>query len=256
MPADRVNHLSMHPLFPFHMNCDHRMRRRHQQQGVENQPEDQANDDQDQIENRGKWLPVQEQPKRRYQRSKDVDHREATMLGLGVASLVRNQTTASPCLRIDPMKVTNKPASSSSAQWPVRGTASLSFSRHRTCLRRFSTEGFLELSGFRKPQERKQLTVVHALTQIDLSSIVFFLGILLAVATLEHTQVLATLAAWLDQTIGRTDVIVLALGLISAIIDNVPLVAASMGMYGIAQFPPDSFSGNSLRTARAQAGRY
>src|SRR5438045_3708974 len=66
MPADRVNHLSMHPLFPFHMNCDHRMRRRHQQQRVENQPEDQANDDQDQIENRGKWLPVQEQPKRRY----------------------------------------------------------------------------------------------------------------------------------------------------------------------------------------------
>src|SRR4051812_10725848 len=39
-----------------------------------NQPEDQANDGQDQIENRGKWLPVPEQPKRRYQRSKDVDH--------------------------------------------------------------------------------------------------------------------------------------------------------------------------------------
>jgi Na+/H+ antiporter NhaD/arsenite permease-like protein len=93
----------------------------------------------------------------------------------------------------------------------------------------------------REPQERKQLTVAHALTQIDLSSIVFFLGILLAVATLEHTQVLATLAAWLDQTIGRTDVIVLALGLVSAIVDNVPLVAASMGMYGMAQFPPDSF---------------
>jgi Na+/H+ antiporter NhaD/arsenite permease-like protein len=93
----------------------------------------------------------------------------------------------------------------------------------------------------KQPQERKQLTVAHALTQIDLSSLVFFLGILLAVATLEHTQVLAALAAWLDQTIGRIDVIVIALGLISAIVDNVPLVAASMGMYGIAQFPPDSF---------------
>jgi hypothetical protein len=206
MPADRVNHLSMHPLFPFHMNCDHRMRRRHQQH--------QANDDQNQIENRGKWLPIQEQPKRRYQRSQDVDHQEATVLGLGVASPVRNQTTASPCLRIDPMKVTNRPASSSSAQWPVRGTASLTqFSRHGTCLRRFSTEGFLELSRVREPQERKQLRVAHALTQIDLSSIVFFLAILLAVATLEHTQVLATLAAWLDQRIDRTDVIVL-LGLI------------------------------------------
>ena len=93
----------------------------------------------------------------------------------------------------------------------------------------------------KQPQKRKQLTVAHALTQIDLSSIVFFLGILLAVAALEHTKVLAALAAWLDQTIGRTDVIVIALGLISAIVDNVPLVAASMGMYGIAQFPPDSF---------------
>ena len=88
---------------------------------------------------------------------------------------------------------------------------------------------------------RKRLTVAHALTRIDLSSIVFFLGILLAVATLEHTKVLAVLAAWLDQSIGRTDVIVLALGLLSAIVDNVPLVAAAMGMYSLAQYPPDSF---------------
>ena len=86
-------------------------------------------------------------------------------------------------------------------------------------------------------------STAHALTQIDLSSIVFFLGILLAVATLEHAKILAALAAWLDQTIGRTDVIVIALGLISAIVDNVPLVAASIGMYGIAQFPPDNSLG-------------
>jgi len=94
----------------------------------------------------------------------------------------------------------------------------------------------------KKPEARRHLTVAHALTQIDLSSIVFFLGILLAVATLEHTKVLAALAASLDQTIGRTDVIIMALGLISAIVDNVPLVAASMGMYRIIpQYPPDSF---------------
>lgn len=93
----------------------------------------------------------------------------------------------------------------------------------------------------KEPQERRHLTVAHALTQIDLSSIVFFLGILLAVATLEHTQVLAALAKWLDQTIGRTDAIVMALGLISAIVDNVPLVAASMGMYGLTHYPPDTF---------------
>jgi Na+/H+ antiporter NhaD/arsenite permease-like protein len=91
------------------------------------------------------------------------------------------------------------------------------------------------------PETRQRLTVAHALAQIDLSSIVFFLGILLAVATLEHTGILAGLAGWLNQTVGRQDVIVIVLGLISAFVDNVPLVAASMGMYGLAQNPADSF---------------
>ncbi|HNH36765.1 MAG TPA: sodium:proton antiporter, partial [Rhodocyclaceae bacterium] len=65
--------------------------------------------------------------------------------------------------------------------------------------------------------------------------------ILLAVATLEHTRILAALAGWLDQAIGRQDVIVLAIGLVSAVVDNVPLVAAAMGMYSLEQFPPDHF---------------
>lgn len=93
----------------------------------------------------------------------------------------------------------------------------------------------------KEPPVRERLTLADALTRIDLSSIVFFLGILLAVATLEHTQILASLAAWLNQTVGREDVIVIILGLISAIVDNVPLVAASMGMYSLAQHPTDSF---------------
>jgi len=94
----------------------------------------------------------------------------------------------------------------------------------------------------KEQDEKARLTVAHALTRIDLSSIVFFLGILLAVATLEHTKILAALSGWLDQVIGRQEVIVIVLGLISAIVDNVPLVAASMGMYGLAQYyPPDSF---------------
>lgn len=93
----------------------------------------------------------------------------------------------------------------------------------------------------KEPEVKRHLTVAHALTQIDLSSIVFFVGILLAVATLEHTEILSALAAWLDRTIGRQEVIVLILGLISAVVDNVPLVAASMGMYSLAQYPADSF---------------
>src|ERR1700730_12799320 len=48
VPADRLHHLPMPALFPFHMNRDHRMRRRHQRQDVENQPENHAKDDRDQ----------------------------------------------------------------------------------------------------------------------------------------------------------------------------------------------------------------
>ena len=88
---------------------------------------------------------------------------------------------------------------------------------------------------------RHHLTLAHALSRIDMSSIVFFIGILLAVATLEHTHILASLAVWLDKTVGRQDVIVLIIGLVSAIVDNVPLVAASMGMYSLTQFPADHF---------------
>jgi Na+/H+ antiporter NhaD/arsenite permease-like protein len=88
---------------------------------------------------------------------------------------------------------------------------------------------------------RESKSVAHALSRIDHSSIVFFLGILFAVATLEHSHILAELASWLDRTIGRQDVIVILLGLLSAIVDNVPLVAASMSMYSLSQFPTDSF---------------
>src|SRR5665647_891081 len=93
----------------------------------------------------------------------------------------------------------------------------------------------------KEPDEKKPLTLAHALKQIDLASIVFFIGILLAVATLEHTHVLEALAKWLDQHVGRQDAIVILLGLLSAIVDNVPLVAASMGMYNLGQYPTDSF---------------
>jgi EmrB/QacA subfamily drug resistance transporter len=75
MAADRLNYLVVHALLPFHMNRDQRMSRRHQQQNMENQPENQAKDDQDHIENRGKRLAIQEQPERGHQRSEDVDHR-------------------------------------------------------------------------------------------------------------------------------------------------------------------------------------
>ncbi len=93
-----------------------------------------------------------------------------------------------------------------------------------------------------KPDEDKEhLTLVRALTRIDMSSILFFVGILLAVASLEHAHILGAVAQWLNETVGRIDVIVMLIGLVSAVVDNVPLVAASMGMYSLAEYPPDSF---------------
>jgi NhaD family Na+/H+ antiporter len=89
--------------------------------------------------------------------------------------------------------------------------------------------------------DKQHLTLTNALMRIDMSSIVFFIGILLAVATLEHSHILNNLATWLDVNVGRQDLIVTLMGLASAVVDNVPLVAASMGMYDIAKYPADSF---------------
>lgn len=88
---------------------------------------------------------------------------------------------------------------------------------------------------------KQRLTLARALTRIDMSSIVFFIGILLSVAVLEHTHILSSVAQWLDKAVGRQDIIVMIIGLVSAVVDNVPLVAASMGMYSLEQYPPDSF---------------
>jgi Na+/H+ antiporter NhaD/arsenite permease-like protein len=90
-------------------------------------------------------------------------------------------------------------------------------------------------------EDKAHLSLTYALTRIDMPSIVFFVGILLSVATLEHAHILSNVAAWLDQAVGRQDVIVMIIGVVSAIVDNVPLVAASMGMYSLEQYPSDSF---------------
>ncbi len=90
-------------------------------------------------------------------------------------------------------------------------------------------------------EDKAHLTLAHSLSRIDMASITFFMGILLAVAVLEHAHILSHLAQWLNDTVGRMDVIVILIGLASAVVDNVPLVAASMGMYSLADHPPDSF---------------
>jgi Na+/H+ antiporter NhaD/arsenite permease-like protein len=88
---------------------------------------------------------------------------------------------------------------------------------------------------------RKHFSASGALQRIDSSSVLFFLGILLAVGALESMTILSSFASWLDATVGSQSVIVTLIGLLSAVIDNVPLVAASMGMYDLATYPIDSF---------------
>ncbi|MDO9288527.1 MAG: sodium:proton antiporter NhaD, partial [Thermodesulfovibrionales bacterium] len=93
-----------------------------------------------------------------------------------------------------------------------------------------------------KPEEEKDhLRLAKALKRIDMASVVFFIGILLAVASLSANGMLPALAGWLDVKLGNQAVIVIIIGLCSAVIDNIPLVAASMGMYPLSQFPTDSF---------------
>ena len=90
-----------------------------------------------------------------------------------------------------------------------------------------------------KPTDIKgPLSVNGALHRIDTSTILFFLGILLAIASLEATEILPNLAVWMDKTINSQSVIAIAIGLLSAVVDNVPLVAACQGMYN---YPTDHF---------------
>lgn len=88
---------------------------------------------------------------------------------------------------------------------------------------------------------RKPYTAAGALQRIDTSSVLFFLGILLAVGALESMTILHHFAEWLDHTVGSQSIIITLIGLLSAIVDNVPLVAASMGMYDLATYPMDHF---------------
>ncbi len=89
-------------------------------------------------------------------------------------------------------------------------------------------------------EDRRHLRLSFALSRIDISSVLFFLGILLAVGALQSAGILKSLAAGLDHAFSDKRLIVYLIGLMSAVIDNVPLVAAGMGMYDINSFPVDS----------------
>lgn len=82
-------------------------------------------------------------------------------------------------------------------------------------------------------EESRKARITHILSRIDTSTILFFLGILMAVAVLKESNILSSFAGLLNDKIGNLYIINIIIGLISSIIDNVPLVAGAMGMYPI-----------------------
>lgn len=85
----------------------------------------------------------------------------------------------------------------------------------------------------------ERFTVARALQKIDTPSILFFLGILLAVSALQSFGLLKDLAVFLNSTFKNDYLIGTSLGLLSAVVDNVPLVAASQGMFDLSTYPTD-----------------
>ena len=85
----------------------------------------------------------------------------------------------------------------------------------------------------------ERFTVARALQKVDSPSILFFLGILLAVSALQSFGLLKVMATFLSTTLKNDYLIGISLGLLSAIVDNVPLVAASQGMYDLSVYPTD-----------------
>ncbi|HSH65450.1 MAG TPA: sodium:proton antiporter NhaD [Bacteroidia bacterium] len=88
-------------------------------------------------------------------------------------------------------------------------------------------------------EEKNNFSVVSALQKIDTPSILFFLGILLSVSALQTAGILTELANWMDVKIANQNTISILMGLLSAIIDNVPLVAATQGMYPVSVYHID-----------------
>jgi len=95
------------------------------------------------------------------------------------------------------------------------------------------------MHGGKPEREKHHLSVSHALRKVDSPSILFFLGILLSIAALQSTGILSSVADWMATKIGNENIIAVSFGLLSSIVDNVPLVAAAQGMYSLEQYPTD-----------------
>jgi Na+/H+ antiporter NhaD/arsenite permease-like protein len=89
--------------------------------------------------------------------------------------------------------------------------------------------------------EKGSLSVNHALRKIDTPSILFFFGILMSISSLESVGILPQMASKLNTSIDNINIIAICIGLLSAVFDNVPLVAALQSMYSLNDYPQDHY---------------
>jgi Na+/H+ antiporter NhaD/arsenite permease-like protein len=106
----------------------------------------------------------------------------------------------------------------------------------------------------KRKEEDAGYSLTTALSNIDSPSILFFLGILLAVSALQSAGVLTIAAHTLNHSFGNIYAIGTSLGLLSALIDNVPLVAATQGMYSLSDFPADHSFWNFIALTTGTGG--
>lgn len=91
-----------------------------------------------------------------------------------------------------------------------------------------------------KFSERNHLRVASILPKVDVSILLFYLGVLLSINSLESAGLLKNLSLWLNEHVSTPTLIPVIIGLASSVVDNVSLVAATIGMYGLQSFPTDS----------------
>jgi Na+/H+ antiporter NhaD/arsenite permease-like protein len=105
-----------------------------------------------------------------------------------------------------------------------------------------------EIMHKNKPEEIKsKLKITAILRKVDTPTVLFFLGILSAVAALQSAGQLFLLSQFLDKNLGNVNLIALSIGALSSVVDNVPLVAGAMGMYPIADAGTTGYMANFVQ---------
>ena len=106
----------------------------------------------------------------------------------------------------------------------------------------------------KRDEDKGKLSVVHALRKVDAPTILFFLGILLCISAMGSIGLLEKWAIFLTTHVRNQTVIIFLIGLLSSIVDNVPLVAAVQGMYPLSVYPTDHYFWEFLAYATGTGG--